>query len=61
MSTTTTTHETVSEASTDDHSTALATIVAQTTSTTADLPDFEVFSAACDATRETIEDLVEEL
>ena len=58
MSTTQPTHEAVTEAPTEPTAQpdgdALATIVAQTTSSVEDLPDHDVFQAACSASLETV-------
>ncbi|WP_265112252.1 hypothetical protein [Halosolutus halophilus] len=61
MSTTTTTHETISEESAETEPTQidLSTIAAQTTSTVDALPDWEVHNAACHAVRDTLKRAVE--
>lgn len=54
------THETVSDEPADDHTTIdLNEIVAQTTATGNDLPDFEEFNAVCKATKETLEVVID--
>ena len=61
MSTTTTTHETVSTAVPNtDHDVALATIVAQTVQFE-ELPDWDVYNAACACVQESIENALEEV
>ena len=60
MSTTTTTHETVSTpVSTTDHDVALATIVAQSV-VYDDLPDWDVWNAACAFVQDSVKQLLEE-
>ena len=62
MSTTETTHETISDAQpqTDGDSIAtIATIAAETTSTVDRLPDWDVYTTACGLVKDSVERLAE--
>lgn len=54
--------KTVADGPTDEHTGIdLNEIVAQTTLSVGTLPDFDVFNAACHATRDTLERITEEV
>lgn len=54
--------KTIADEPADEHTGSdLNTLVAQTTSSVGTLPDFDVFNAACHATRDTLERLTEEV